>query len=383
MSEQEIIEPSTALVVTENKNHALTFVPNGLDPILEKIKENTRKRAAELDISTPKGRQAIISLSVEVRDEKTALEKIRVNLVAEKKRALTLVDEEAGRAWDELEKLQKEIRQPVTDWENKDKARIAAHELALAEIVNIKELFREPKPAEFIRGYIDGFPNRVNREWEEFAQRAVKESEDVEKFLHAQLEATIKAEKDAAELAAFRAEEERLTKIFQDMYQEAHEENVAFNARVAAEKKAADDARIAAEKAAKEKQKIIDDAKAAADKAAADKATADKALVDAENKRVADLAAAAEKAEKDKAAALKKQQDAAAQAKADEEAATRKREADQAHKKKINNEILSALGNINLSQEGEVGESYMKDHVAKFIITAIAKGEIPHVKINY
>lgn len=402
--EQEILEPnnpSTALTVNEIKNPALVFVANGLDPILENIKASARKKAAELDISTPANRAAIISLSVEVRDEKTSLEKIRVALVADQKRALKLVDVEASRAWDELDALQKEIRKPVSDWEDAETARVQAHNDYLAEIATLQIIEPDALPADInsrIQTIADIY---AARDWQEFSVPAQKAIQAANFALADVKHRREKEIKDAAELTRLRAEEDERNRKLDEQYQDALVDHAAYTARVAAEKKAADDAMVArelAEKATKDAadaaQKLLDDAAQAlvdaAKKSADDKIAADKALADAETKRLADLATAQKKAEDDKATALKKQQDDALAAQkvidgaiAAQALVDKQRAENVVHQKKINNEVLLALQSVVISTDKDGGESFLKDEPLKALITAIAQGKVPHVKITY
>ena len=77
-------------------------------------------------------------------------------------------------------------------------------------------------------------------------------------------------------------------------------------------------------------------------------------------------------AEQEKARAVEaERQRIEAEKKAVEEA-ERKREANKRHVAKINNEVLSALKNLGLTEVD-----------AKCVIKAIVTGEIPHTKISY
>ena len=72
---------------------------------------------------------------------------------------------------------------------------------------------------------------------------------------------------------------------------------------------------------------------------------------------------------------------------ADEEAARQKREADKAHRAKINaaarDAIVLRFGSFFVSgQTAEALNGYAEE-IATEIVRAIAKGEIPHVRIEY
>lgn len=86
----------------------------------------------------------------------------------------------------------------------------------------------------------------------------------------------------------------------------------------------------------------------------------------------AEKKAAAEKAERDQAAAIEAERKRVADAAAKEAAERAKRERDKAHRAKINNEALAALTALGISAE-----------LAKAAVAAIARGEVPHVSIEY
>ena len=129
---QKPAHPISALALVETVTAAQVFTENGLDSLIERIEKEARTTA--LDISTPKGRKEIASLAAKIAKSKTTLDRMGKELVSGWKEQAKKVDLERSRAWDRLEALQKEIRQPLTEWENADKDRIAAHEARLAQI---------------------------------------------------------------------------------------------------------------------------------------------------------------------------------------------------------------------------------------------------------
>ena len=85
----------------------------------------------------------VVSEAVEVRRSTLAHDEVNARIVGER----IDLTEVMGRptrghphlvtqAWDRLEALQKEVRQPLTDWENREKNRIAEHEAAIAEMAS-------------------------------------------------------------------------------------------------------------------------------------------------------------------------------------------------------------------------------------------------------
>lgn len=392
--------PVSALALVETVTAVEVFSENGLDPILERIEKEARSTA--LDISTPKGRKEIASLAAKIAKSKTALDKLGKDLVAGWKDQAKKVDIERARAWDRLESLQKEIRQPLTEWENRDKERVATLEAALVEIAEAARHTEANWQTLPLPAMNDRLKEMLSdkTDWHEFS---VKAKQAIEAATDAIASAILKRQRhdaDQAELARHRKEEE-------ERKQREHEERLkaeaAEKARKEAEEKArkaaeAEAARVAADKAKAEQERLrIQREKEAAEAKArrdAEEAAAREAKV---NREKSEAEARAAQAEKDRIAAEKKAKEdaqiaaekagadkkAAEQAAANRErqriedekkaeaAATAKREADKEHRRKINSEAWHVLKNIVTPPQ------------ATEIIEAIAKGQIPHIKISY
>lgn len=366
MTEVATTEQSTALAVLEIKNPALVFVKGGGDPIIDHVKAEVKKEQPNLDISTPTGRKAIASLAYKIAQTKSKFDKIGKALTEEQRAQIDAVNEERKRVEAELQKLQDEVRAPLTAWEEADKKRIADHETGIASIKGALVFVGDPT-ADDIRLSIDNLNLLMLRDWEEFQVRATFEHKTAIDALTKMHADKIKSDADAAELA-------RLQKAEADRLQKEREDKIAADAKAAAEEKAAADAKALAEKVEADKKKAEDD-----------KAALAKTLADALAKAEADKIAAAKKAEDDKkaaaAAATKAAEDKAAAAKAAEEKAAAEREADQKHKAKINNAALKAM----LEAIDKIPKEKISSptEAMKAILTAIAKGQIPNVTINY
>lgn len=358
---------STDLAVMKTLTAAMVFVPGGVDVIYEKIKEEVRSFVP--DISTPSGRQQITSMAYKVARSKTAIDEMGKGLVADWKKQSSTVDAERRKIWDKLDALKEEVRKPLTDWENADKARIEAHEQAIRDIEALL-LFDFDPTAGTIQGRSDTLASRPARQWEEFVQRASTTVMHVGKRLEDMHGVAVKREAERAELERLRAEQvAREQKERDDRIAAEAAEKARIEAEAVA-KRAADEAAARAEAEQRRVEKEKADAIARADKAEADKkAAAAKAEEDAK--------LAAEAAERNRQTAIDNERKRVADARAADDAATAKREADKKHRAKINNEALTALLELGLFQ-GEAGAS-----TAKLVIAAIAKGEIPHVKISY
>lgn len=362
---------STELTVIEKMNPVEVFTKEGgAVPIVEEIEKFYR--SIDRDVSTNKGRDNIRSIAHKIGGNKAEFERAKTAVKDALKKQVDIIDGEARTIKTRLEALQEEIRAPLTAFEQKEKTRVKTHEERLQAISDRTLFIGETPTSETVQQRLDSLKDFEGAVWEEFAERGKQSFDAAKKVLLAALSQRKEQEAQAAELERLKAEEA-------ERKRQEELKAAAEAARIVAEEKAAAEARAVAEKEKAEKDRI-EAQRAAAEKAAADaraakEAAEAKAKADAtaaEAKRVADLAAAAEKAEKEKAAAVAAEQKRAADARAAEEAATAKREADTAHRKKINGEALAAMVQAGLSNDA-----------AKIIITAIAKGSIPHVSIGY
>lgn len=105
----------------------------GIDSVLEKIAKEARSIVH--DVSTAKGRDAVRAHVTKVTKSKTYLEAQGKLLASEYKEIPKKIDSNRKSVWDFLDSLQKEVRQPLTDWEDEqakikaeDEARLAAEE---------------------------------------------------------------------------------------------------------------------------------------------------------------------------------------------------------------------------------------------------------------
>lgn len=332
--------PGTDLVLNKVLTPAMVFAPGGVDAILKKITDEVA--AFKPDISTATGRKAVASIAHKVARSKTALDDMGKELVAEWKKKAGAVDAERRIIRDRLDELKDQVRKPLTDWEDADKARIYGHEDALASLEALAVFNGEPSLAEIERRIadLDALPDR---DWQEFGQRYTD--------VHASVSGKLTTLRDAAaKREAERAELERLRQ------EQAERERKEREERIAAE--AAERARREAEtKAAAERQRI---------EQKKEEAEARAAKAEAERK------AAAERAERDRIAAVQAERKRVAHAKAAEEAAVAKREANKRHAAKIHNEIKAAFITAGLSEADAITAT-----------SAIARGEVPHVSVSY
>lgn len=368
-----IIEPETQerpeaaiptgmeLVLSKGISATLLFNDNGLGPILERIE--TEARSAALDISTPKGRKDVASLAYKIARSKSAIDELGKELVSGWKEKAKKVDAERARARDRLEALQAEIRQPLTDWENADKERIARHEAAISailEIANTASQNWQSLPLQEMKNRLAQIAGDTT-DWKEFSVRAKQACEAALSSLSAAILRRQSYDAEQAELARLRKEEE-------ERKQRAHEERLkaeaADKARREAEveaKRAADAeasrVRVEQEKAEQERKRL--EREAADANARAAKAEADRIAADQKAKRDAE------------AAALRERERIEAQQRADAEAAA-KRETDRAHRASIHNAALQAFTSAGITSD-----------IARQVVEVIARGIVPHISIAY
>lgn len=385
---------NTALMPLEKKNAVQYFVPNGLDPILHRLR--TEVDAFVPDISTKAGREVIASFAYKLARSKTAVDNLGKSVVSEMKEKVKVVDAERARAWDEIEAMQAKVRKPLTDWEEAEKQRVHNHELRISTIIGLaaNAVVHSTQNLEELIANMDKEYGDVD--WEEFAQRgnealtttraklveilemkkkADAEREELERLRAAEVERKRKEEEDRA-AAAKKAEEERIAQEAAEKARKEAEEKAAAEAKAAQEKADREKREVEERAAAEKKAKEDAERKAAEEKAAREKAEADAKA--AAEKAEADKKAAAEKAEREKQEAAERAAAAERKRIADEQAAaaaeTARREADAAHKKGIMKLAIDAL-------ESQINAD--PDLDAEGIIKLIDAGKIPNIKINY
>ena len=189
---------SNELITIENINPALVFVPNGLDPLLEKIEKEARSELQ--DVSTASGRENIRTLSFKIAKSKTTLDKMGKELGAEYREKVAAINTERSKAVGRLQALQDEIRKPLTDFEDKEKNRVAEHEANILAI-EVKTVFEFEPTIQQVQERLDSLTRLDNKDWQEFKSRADGLKERAIDVLSKRLEAMNKAAAEQAELA--------------------------------------------------------------------------------------------------------------------------------------------------------------------------------------
>jgi hypothetical protein len=393
----ETSAPDVVELALIGKPNALSlFQPNGLDQILDKIRDEVSRHVS--DISTERGRKAIASLSRKVSSSKVRIDDLGKELVSEAKSQISMIDAERKRGRDYLDNLRDDTRRPLTEWEDAEKSRIQSHEDAVAEMTNMVPA----DTLDAIAAQMKRVEEYVARNPQEFKERYGRASMGCLSRLAAAAQSIRVRQEEQAELA-------RLQKLEAERQQFEREERVkaqaAAEAKAAAEARALEEAakvehaakaehgRIQQEKAeaevraaraeaarldaieAAERARVAEETrqKREAAKAEYERIEAEGARVAAEKRHAEELAEAQRRAEADQEVAIEAERRQVAEAKRIEEAATAKREANKKHRTAINRAAVSALmSNAGISEDA-----------AMAVVTVIAHGKVPRISISY
>lgn len=370
---------SNSIAVIVAQNPAIVLIDQGKrDDLYAHIKREVEAHVP--DLTTVKGRDAIKSLAFKITRTKTAIDAAGKQLNEEARARIGVVDAARRDARETLDRMAAEVRQPLTDWEEAEKAREAKAKEALAIIADMARV-EFTDTAQTVQDRIADLtslsmnPN-VFRDGLDAAVAAKDAAIDTLKEAHARL---AREEADRAELERLRAEAVERERA--EAERRAAEE--AERQRVEAER-LAEERRAAAEKAEAERiERVRQEAAQAAEREAQRKADAERQAAErahaealAAERRRADEAEAARKAEADriaKAEADRLAAERAAQAEAkriaDEQAA---RERNRAHRGKIMGEAKQAIMSCGVEEP-----------IAKAIVLAIVAGTVPHTAIQF
>lgn len=340
------------IVIPEEKTQLLNVFIEARDfaPEIERIRDLAKD--LPLDMAVKKNRDEVASFAYKVAKSKTAIEKAGAALSAEYKEIPKKIDATRRAYKQAFESLQVEVRQPLTEWEEKEKA---LEDFLTSEVEALKTLASASSNdhgasdlvamLEQLEAYV------IGDNFYDFETEALRVKAAGLISLKEQIAIAEKREADKAELerlrqqAAAQAQKDREAQIARDAAQAEREKNE--RERIAAQEQA-EQARRDLEQA--EQRRIAQENQAKQD------------AIEAE-KRAAELVEAARLTEIER-------QETIARNKAAQQA---QREADKDHRAAINRAALSAL----------VSHAELSDDQAKRVVTCIAKGLIKNVTVNY
>ena len=369
-------------------NAPAIYVAGGLGQFFEAVKAEVTGEVP--DLTTVKGRARIASLAATVSKSKKAVETPGRDYLKRLKEMPKVVEAELREFVTKMDSLRDTTRQPLTDWEEAEQARKDKHVDGIQAIKDLAVFEATPTAARVADTITQLEMVAISDTWEEFLAEAAQVKDETLVKLRSLLAERTQYEAEQAELVRLRAEAEA----------QAQRDRDAEIARVAAEQArlhAEQQAQAERDAAARREQELLDQAAATQRAAAQDALDAEAAAerqrlqleLQAEQARTAaaqaeaSRAAAEQRAEQERHAAIRRQEEAVEQARLAEVARAnaaadeilrqqQERQADVAHKSKILGEAKQALIGMNISEE-----------LAKAIVLKIARGEVPHVTIQF
>lgn len=369
-------------------NAPAIYVTGGLNQFLQAV---TAEVTAEVpDLTTRKGRERIASLAAKVSKSKTAVEKPGRDYLKRLKEMPKVVETELREFVTKMDALRDATRQPLTDWEKAEDARVDAHNEGIQRLKDMAVFEATPTAAHVAQVIADLEMVALDDSWQEFLPEAAQVKDRSLATLRALLADRTKHEAELAAIAQFNAEQ-------------AKREQEARDAEIA--RKASDQARIDAEhKAQAERDAAAKREQALKDQAAAQQRAAEQKIRDAEAEAERqklqiklqeeqavrqkleaeqERIAATQRAEQERIAAEKRQAEAVERARLAEIDRANKaaaeivrqqelRAADTAHKASINRAALEAFI-----------AGGMPEACAKQAVTLIAQRKIPNISIQY
>ena len=343
--------PDTALVFFTSQDE--TGRPNGADALIERVRHFVA--GFKGDVSTAKGRAEIKATAFKVTKAKTALEKEGKRLADEQKSIPKKIDACRRHVAAELEKIEEEVRRPLTEWEEQEKARVQKHRDNIVKLECFLGVSWESRSAEDLMGDIravDAVP--ISPGCEEFVTEYAAAKEKALNHLKRAYAKRVDYEAEQEELARLRAEAA------------AREEREKAE-RAAAEAKERD-ARIAREAAEKARQEEAERQQQALEEADRRRRKAEWEAQEAQRAQAAAEAAA-------------KEAEATAQAKAAAEArAAAEAEAEEAARREENRRHV---GQVNRAAMKDLIAGGLPEDMARLAVTLIAQKKIKNVSIAY
>lgn len=330
----------TALVTIEPTSAVAIFTGEiPIEPILEHVRKQVM--AFVPDVTTAKGRKEIASMAYKVSQSKAFVEAERKRQADHFKELPKKIDATGKRFRDYFDALRDEVRKPLTEWEEAEKARVEGIKDRISDIYKHAAQTHDSVMVGLAIRNVEGIA--IDDSWQEFAAEAAQVKDKVLADLRACFEQRLKAEAEAAELARLREEA-------------AKREQAEREAKIAAEA-AAKATREAEEKAAREKaESETRELRARLAQEQAEKA-ATQAKADAERK--AQEAVEAERRRAEQEAAAKQAEDA-------------RRKADEANQFRVHGEIVEDLVALGIERKLAVEFCY-----------AVGEGRVRNVAIKY
>ena len=311
---------------------------SGIESIVEAIE--TEAKAIVFDINTKQGQATCRSLAAKVASAKATLDKAGKAKKDEHTVYTKLIDQDRNLAKGRLQKLQDEIRAPLTEIEEREKQRIATHEANLAAIAVDTTGF----DSQAIDNAIKKLESMaIGDEWEEFKLKALEAKDTELNRIRPLFEQAKKQEAEQAELARLRAEQ-------------AEREQKEREARIAKEAE----------------ERAIAEAEAKAKRLAEETARKEREAAEREARLIAEKEAAELRAKQQAEEAAKRERDRIEAERQAEEAERIKREKDKKHR-----------DTVFINAKDDLIANGIDEEAAKAVIKLIHAGKVRNVLINF
>lgn len=350
MTEQASTE--LALPTVTHDQYPSLYVSGGLDPYYQQIRQQVLSEVP--DLTTKKGIARIKSLAAMVSSSKVAIEKPGREYLKQLKEMPKVIEAEL-RDWNQkMDALRDEVRQPVTELEEKEKARVAALDQRLNEIHQIGSVAGlDLLPSETITAWIGKLEAiAIDDTWSEYQDRAAVAKEAAKVKLTSALQNRLTWEAQQAEIARLKAEQEEKDRV-------QREKEIADRARHEAEQKAL-------------REKIESEQREQAAKDAA--ARAEREAVEAKERLAREQQESAERERLAAERAAEQERQRIAQEEANLKAEEERRAADIEHRRTINRAVIAAIMAVDPTITAVQAEAVMK---------AIVLHKIPNTSIQY
>lgn len=339
--------------------------------ILDTIKEEIL--SVVTDPTTEKGRKEIASLAHKVARTKVALDEMGKSLTDEQRKFIESINAERRVIVAELDELKETVRRPLTEYENREKARVAKHEGAIQEITSTINAAIQSRDALTIEEAIFSLENLDLSGFEEFTGRAETEKaaglhrlSKLAEELHTERIERERIEKERAEAEA-KARAEREERIAAEAAEKAR---IEAERKAEEEKRKAEEAREAERRAEAERLAAIEREKVEAERRAKEaEERAKRERIEAEERRKREVAEAEERAKRE---AEQREFQRIAAERAEKEKAE-KIAANRRHRDKVRSRAVESLASASGISEPE----------AERIISIIDAGQVAGVSINY
>lgn len=130
------------LAIVENISAVTTFDQEKVNDYLKKLRDHETSIVG--DISTEWGRKEIASRAFAIAKAKNDIDRAANKLKEEAAAKVKSVNAERNRIWDEMEAIQKDVRAPLTEWEQKEETRVNTLKAAIDKIVTAVNFEGQP-----------------------------------------------------------------------------------------------------------------------------------------------------------------------------------------------------------------------------------------------